>query len=168
MLNLDTATISDLPAAGRIHGQDFIVERASFQNGTLTLREGTRGPVDFGITINFSGAQAEALAAQTINVTTNTDEAARVTLRWNNDVNSGRNSFDSGYAMRLEFGLLENNHLPGKIYLCTPDAEKSYLLGTFTVRGPQTQTAQTKVKRGCLESRRARRDGLTGLVFLAA
>ncbi|MGA3142876.1 MAG: hypothetical protein ABSF10_07510 [Verrucomicrobiota bacterium] len=133
MLNLDTATISDLPAAGRIHGQDFIVERASFQNGTLTLREGTRGPVDFGITINFSGAQAEALAAQTINVTTNTDEAARVTLRWNNDVNSGRNSFDSGYALRLEFGLLENNHLPGKIYLCTPDAEKSYLLGTFTV-----------------------------------
>jgi hypothetical protein len=122
-----------LPAAGRIHGQDFIVERASFQNGTLTLREGTRGPVDFGITINFSGAQAEALAAQTINVTTNTDEAARVTLRWNNDVNSGRNSFDSGYALRLEFGLLENNHLPGKIYLCTPDAEKSYLLGTFTV-----------------------------------
>ncbi len=131
MLNLDAATIPDLPAAGRIHGQDFIVERASFQNGTLTLRAGTRGLVDFGITINFSGAQAEALTAQTINVTTNTDEAARVTLRWNNDVNSGRNSFDTGYALRLEFGLLGNNHLPGKIYLCTPDAEKSYLLGTF-------------------------------------
>jgi|ERR1035437_1347505 DNA-directed RNA polymerase subunit RPC12/RpoP len=133
MLNLEAATIPDSPAAGRIHGQDFIVERASFQNGTLTLRRGTRGPVDFGITINFSGAHAEALATQSINVTTNTDEAARVTLRWDNDANSGRNSFDTGYALRLEFGLLDNNHLPGKIYLCTPDAEKSYLLGTFTV-----------------------------------
>jgi DNA-directed RNA polymerase subunit RPC12/RpoP len=134
MLNLEAATIPDLPAAGRIHGQDFIVERASFQNGTLTLRRGTRGPVDFGIIINFSGAQVGALAAQTINVTTNTDEAARVTLRWDNDVNSGRVNFDTGYALRLEFGLLDNNsHMPGKIYLCTPDAEKSYLSGTFSI-----------------------------------
>jgi DNA-directed RNA polymerase subunit RPC12/RpoP len=138
-LNLDAATIPDSPAAGRIHGEDFIIERASFQNGTLTLREGTRGSVDFGITINFSGARIEALVAQTVNVTTNTEEAARVTLRWNNDANSGRVSFNSGYAMRLEFGILENNHLPGKIYLCTPDAEKSYLLGTFDteVRKPK-------------------------------
>jgi len=138
-LNLDTAAIPDSPAAGRIHGQDFIVERASFQNGTLTLRAGTHGPVDFGITINFSGAQVEALTAQTINVTTNTDEAARVTLRWSNDANSGRVSFGVGYALRLEFGLLDNNHLPGKIYLCTPDAEKSYLRGTFDtdVRRPK-------------------------------
>ena len=144
MLNLDAAAIPDSPAAGRIHGQDFIIERASFQNGTLTLREGTRGSVDFGITINFSGARIEALVAQTVNVTTNTEEAARVTLRWNNDANSGRVSFDSGYAMRLEFGILENNHLPGKIYLCTPDAEKSYLLGTFDteVRKPNKPPKQ--------------------------
>src|SRR5208337_632800 len=84
-LDLEAASIPTTPAAGRIHGQDFIVERASFQNGTLTLRRGTHGPVDFGVTINFSGAQAEALAAQAINVTTITDEAARVTLRWSND-----------------------------------------------------------------------------------
>ena len=139
MLNLEAAAIPDSPAAGRIHGENFIVERANFQNGTLTLRRGTHGPVDFGVTINFSGALAEALVAQTINVTTNTDEAARVTLRWDSDANSGRISFNSGYAMRLEFGRLDNNRLPGKIYLCTPDAEKSYLLGTFTadVRKPK-------------------------------
>jgi DNA-directed RNA polymerase subunit RPC12/RpoP len=138
-LNLEEATIPATPAAGRIHGQDFVIERASFQNGTLTLRQGTRGPVDFGITINFSGALAEALANQTINITTNTEEAARVTLRWSGDADSGRNSFNAGYAMRLEFGSLENNHLPGKIHLCTPDAEKSYLLGAFTaeVRKPK-------------------------------
>ena len=38
LLALGAATIPDAPAAGRIHGQDFITERASFQNGTLTLR----------------------------------------------------------------------------------------------------------------------------------
>ena len=131
-LDLEGAAIPDAPAAGRIHGRDFIVERANFQNGTLTLREGSRGPVDFGLTINFSGAQAEALAGQTIHVGTNT-EAARVTLRWSNDANTGRASFKSGYAMRLEFGLPEGSRMPAKIYLCAPDAEKSYLLGTFTV-----------------------------------
>ena len=113
MLNLDAATIPDLPVVGRIHGQDFIVERASFQNGTLTLRRGTHGPVDFGVTINFSGAQAEALAAQVISVSTNTDEAARVTLRWDTDVNSGR-EIHSGHALRLEFGLLTTIICRGK------------------------------------------------------
>jgi DNA-directed RNA polymerase subunit RPC12/RpoP len=131
-LNLDRATnFPAVPLAGRIHALDFIVERAYFQNGILTLREGARGPLEFGCTINFSGAQAEALSGQTINVTTNADTAARVSLRWKNDADSGRDNFASGYAMRLEFGALANNHLLGKIYLCTPDAEKSYLLGIF-------------------------------------
>ena len=138
-LDLNDATIPDTPVAGRIHGQDFIVDRANFQNGTLTLRRGSRGPVEFGLTINFSGAMAEALASQTVTISTNTEEAARVTLRWSGDANSGRDSYNTGYAMRLEFGALENNRLPGKIYLCTPDAEQSYLLGTFNaeVRRPK-------------------------------
>jgi DNA-directed RNA polymerase subunit RPC12/RpoP len=131
-LNLDGVTnLPDTPAAGRIHALDFIVERANFQNGILTLRTGARGPLDFGCTINFSGAQAEALSGQTIHVTTNADTAARVTLHWKSDADSGRDNFTNGYAMRLEFGTLANNRLPGKIYLCTPDAEKSYLMGTF-------------------------------------
>src|SRR5580692_2006962 len=42
MLALGTNPIPDGPVAGRIHGQDFIMERATFQNGSLTLREGTK------------------------------------------------------------------------------------------------------------------------------
>jgi hypothetical protein len=44
-----------------------------------------------------------------------------------------RDNFDGGYAMRLEFGALANNRMPGKIYLCTPDETKSYIAGTFNV-----------------------------------
>jgi DNA-directed RNA polymerase subunit RPC12/RpoP len=131
MLMLDTNTIPDSPVAGRIHAQNFIVERATFQNGNLTLRQGTHG-AEFGAIINFSGATPEQLSGKTINVTTNAEKAAKVTLRWKDD--SGKEqkvNFDSGYALRLEFGELANNHLPGKIYLCIPDDEKSYLLGSF-------------------------------------
>jgi DNA-directed RNA polymerase subunit RPC12/RpoP len=129
MLNLDAATIPDLPAAGRIHGRDFICDRANLQGGALTLR----GATDLGATINFGGVLPEALAGQSINVATNAEKAARVILRWKEGNLSLRENFTNGYALRIEFGLLDNNHLPGKVYLCMPDAEKSYLLGTFTV-----------------------------------
>ena len=132
MLALGTNSIPDAPVAGRIHGADFIVERATFQNGSLTLRQGTKGAVDFGVVINFSGAEAEDLSGKTINVMTNAEKAARVSFRWKDDAGTVQKpNFDAGYALRLEFGSLQKNRLPGKIYLCTPDNEKSYLLGSF-------------------------------------
>jgi len=132
MLELTNA-IPGSPVAGRIHGLDFLMERASFQGGSLAFRAGAHGPMEFGLVINFSGAQAESLSGKSINVTTNAEKAARVTLRWK-DANGTvqKPGFDTGYALRLEFGELANNRLPGKIYLCLPDAEKSYVLGSFT------------------------------------
>ena len=128
-----TNAIADSPVAGRIHAQDFIVERASFStNGTLTLRGGTTKQFEFGCAVNFGGAQAESLAGQTLNVMPDADQAAKITLRWKDASGAvQKENFTNGYAMRLEFGVLANNRLPGKIYLCLPDMEKSYLLGSF-------------------------------------
>jgi regulation of enolase protein 1 (concanavalin A-like superfamily) len=131
-LMLDSNTIPDGPVFGLIHGQDFIMDRASFQNGSLTLRAGTRGPVELGVSINLSGALAEELSGKTLNVTTNAEKAAKVTLRWKDETGTVQKpGFDGGYALRLQFGTLANNRLPGKIQLCLPDPEKSYLLGSF-------------------------------------
>jgi len=124
----------DSPVAGRIHAQNFLIERASFStNGVLSIRANARGPFEFGATIHFPGAQPESLSGQKINVTSNTDRAARVQLRWKNEAGDvQRMDFTNGYALRLEFDTLANNRLPGKIYLCTPDTEKSYLAGKFS------------------------------------
>ena len=131
-LVLGTNALPETPVAGRIHGLDFIVERCTLQNGSLMLRAGTKGPVEFGVFVNFSGAQPEALAGQTINVSTNAEKAAKVSLRWKDAAGVvQKTNYDAGYALRLEFGALANNHLPGKIYLCTPDTERSYMLGNF-------------------------------------
>ncbi len=132
-LALNTNAIPDAPVAGRIHAQDFVVERASFStNGTLTLRAGTKGTLEFGAQINFGGAPAESLSGQTLNVAADADKAAKILLRWKDAAGEVQKAnFDSGYALRLEFGSLANNRLPGKIWLCLPDAEKSYLLGSF-------------------------------------
>ncbi len=140
MLSLGTNAIPDSPAAGRIHGQDFIVERASFHKGSLMLRAGTHGPVEFGLFINFNGAQPDALSGQTINVTTNAEKATHVSLRWKDASGAvQKENYHVGYALRLEFGELANGRLPGKIYLCLPDEAKSYIAGKFTaeIRKPQ-------------------------------
>jgi len=145
MLNLEGMKIPDAPAAGRIHGQDFIVEDASFRYGTLLLRAGMEGRLlDTGIAINFNGAPVEALMAQTINVTTNTEAAAQVMLIWKNKTSAGRVDFNRGYVMQLDFGVVINNRLPGKIYLCTPDAEKSYLVGTFDAEVHRTKSVRPR------------------------
>ena len=135
MLSLDAVTIPDSMVAGRIHGRDYICDRAILQGGTLTLR----GAADLGATINFGGVLPEALAGQSINVATNAEKAARVILRWKEGNLSLRENFTNGYALRIEFGLLDNNHLPGKVYLCMPDAEKSYITGNFNaeIRKPK-------------------------------
>jgi hypothetical protein len=145
ILTLADAVIPEATVAGRIHGQNFITERAAFQNGVLTLRSGTKGPLEFGMQINFSGAPAESLAGQTINVSTNADKAAHVQLRWKSPAGEvQKDNYDAGYALRVEFGALANNHLPGKIYLCLPDAEKSYLMGTFNADARKPKPKQPK------------------------
>ncbi len=139
MLKLDTAVIPNSTAAGRIHGQNFIVERASLQNGTLTLRYGTRGAVAQGVLVNFGGTQPEALAGQSLNVITNTPTAARVTLIWQDGGKTARENLDGGYALRLNFGEISGTRLSGKIYFCAPDETKSYVAGTFNadIRRPR-------------------------------
>jgi DNA-directed RNA polymerase subunit RPC12/RpoP len=138
-LVLGSTGIPNSPVVGRIHGQDFIVEQAVFQTGLLELWLGTRRSLELGMVINFSGAPAEELSGKTINVMTNAGKAAQVTLRWKDAGGTVQKAdFDTGYALRLEFGAMANDHLPGKIYLCTPDAQKSYLVGSFNadVRPP--------------------------------
>jgi DNA-directed RNA polymerase subunit RPC12/RpoP len=135
MLNLDSMTnFSDATAAGRIHGQNFICDRAFLQNGTLTLRAGTHGPVDFGVQINFGGAQPEALAGQSLNIGTNAPMAARITLHWLDGGQAVTEDLEGGYAMRLDFGQVSSNRISGKIYFCAPDEMKSYIVGTFNAQ----------------------------------
>ena len=132
LMTLEDAMIPNSTGVGRIHGQDFIIERAIFQNGTLTLRDGAHGPIESGVQINFSGAQPEALSGQSLDIIADTNKSARVTLHWRApDGTPQKASYDDSYAMRLEFGALTNSRLTGKIYLCTPDPEKSYVMGKF-------------------------------------
>jgi len=132
MMNLAAAEMPDVPAQGRIHGQDFITDRAVLQNGTLTLRRGRTGPFTLAFQVNFGGVQPEALAGQSLNIATNAPMAARVILNWQDGDHAAKEIFQGGYAMRLTFGQASGNRLPGTIYFCAPDDAKSYVMGSFS------------------------------------
>jgi hypothetical protein len=126
-LHLAEVEIPDAPAAGRIHGLDFLSQRATLQGGRLELRQGGTA-----LTIQLFAKQGEDLAGQSINIETSRTNSPRVTLRWKDEEEkSATKNIREGYALRLEFGQATNARMPAKIYLCTPDDAKSYVAGTF-------------------------------------
>jgi len=151
-LRLKDVKTPETPAAGRIHGRDFLLQRATLQGGTLNFRQGTTWPPELGLTVNLFANRGEDLAGQSIQIEANRTNAPRVTLRWKNDQDQpATKTIRKGYALRLEFGQVSGTRLPGKIYLCTPDDAKSYVAGTFTAEirkpsPPQTTSTQPKPK----------------------
>ena len=139
-LDLTAAEFPDQPAAGKVHGQDFTVESAVLQNGTIMLRQGPGNFGDRSIGIITFAKPGESLAGKTYDVSTNADFSnglpphVRLTWRIPNAPRPRARSFGSGYAMKLELGAADDEgKIPGKIYLCLPDGDKSYVAGTFTL-----------------------------------
>lgn len=130
-LDLADVKIPDANVAGRIHGRDFNYQRAFLQGGHLSLRHGSSGLTDLGVGIYLFAKAAEDLGGQTVNIDTNRDRGPRVQLRWKDDAQGRMENFTNGYAMRLEFGPVANGRISGKIYLSTPDDEKSAIAGVF-------------------------------------
>lgn len=131
-LNLDAMMIPDSPVAGQIHGKALVPERVILDGGALTLRTANPGPPEVGVSIYLHANRSEELAGQSVNIKSDSGNAPWVNLRWKEEQGQPvTETVKNGYAMRIEFGQLAGNHLPGKIYLCAPDDTKSFLAGTF-------------------------------------
>jgi hypothetical protein len=143
-LDLSNIRIPQTPAAGRIHGEDFLVQRATLQGGTLNFRQGQNWPPELGLTVNLFANRSEDLAGQTIQIEATRADSPRVVLRWKDDAERPlTKSFSAGYALRLEFGRVSGSRMSGAVYLCTPDDAKSYVAGTFTAEIRRPSPAKT-------------------------
>ena len=133
-MDLHNAALPSYAVKGRIQGGNFIGNRAVLQGGTLTLSQGTNRAVVFEITLRLAVRQGEELSGRTIEVTTEQHPPVpQVTLSYAKPGQQGtaRQDFNRGYAMKLVFGQAANGKLPGKIYICLPDPEKSVVAGAF-------------------------------------
>jgi len=137
-LDLTNAVFPDGPAAGKIHGKDFVCRRAVFQNGLLMLRSSADRDAD--ITVNlyvstnvFSTNTIEILSGRNFEAGTNhAGFAPGAWLSWHDGDLLVMERFTNGFALKLEFGAVSSNQLPGRIYLCLPYLAKSCVAGKFT------------------------------------
>jgi hypothetical protein len=131
-LDLEKAVVLDAPAQGRLHGQGFMCEKAILQGGNLTLRQGSQGPADLGITVQFFAQAGEEMSGKTVEITDDRDPPVpAVVLRWKNEDKAATRKFSSGYALKVVFDAAENRHITGTIYLALQDDDKSFVSGKF-------------------------------------
>jgi hypothetical protein len=133
-LNLEGVVIPDSMVTGYVHGKALTPEQVTLDGGTFTLRTADYPPTA-GIAIYLQANRSEDLAGRTIDIRPDSTIGPWVDLRWKDAENLNfSQTFTKGYALRLEFGRVAGGRLPGKIYLCTPDAMKSWLKGAFSAQ----------------------------------
>ena len=141
-LDLANARFPERPASGKIHGTDFTVEMAIFQGSTLILVQTNGSPRGFTLTVPLKGG--ETLSGKTLEVASTATNVTqpRVVMSWKDPVvtNPGIENYAKGYAMKLEFGAGAGGKIPGKIFLCVPDMQQSFVAGDFQIL-PRTPTA---------------------------
>ncbi len=132
-LNLAGADFPEETAAGRIHDRNFFCEHALLQDGTLALRQASRRRPELIVNVYLSATQTQELDGKRFNIQTNdSGTTPRIVLRWREGDLRVAQGFTNGYVMKLEFGPIAGDSMPGKIYLCLPDASRSFVAGTFT------------------------------------
>lgn len=132
-LDLNGSVVPTNRATGRILGQKFTLQRATIQNGTLSLRQGPGWPPDVGVTVLLPRRPAQNFARKEFMITTNfPGKSPRVILRTKDaQQQEVTQSINGGYVMKLQFDAVSDGHLPGRLYLCTPDEARSVVVGSF-------------------------------------
>lgn len=131
-LNLARAIIPEAPASGAVNGRGFKLERATIQQGRLDLRQGLKWPPDVGVSVHLFAERSEDLARRSVVIEASRTNAPRMILRWKDTQGKAvTETFQQGYALKVEFGTVASNRLPGKIFIAFPDEPRSYAAGTF-------------------------------------
>src|SRR3954447_3850824 len=143
--DVSKATAPDAAAAGKVVGREFTPNEIKYDANmhVLRFRLGKKDELsDAEIVIDLSklvkGEKAGSVPEgktfeQAINAPLTTKPQPSYTIYYRKEPGKGIPDVipESRAAMKLEFGERKGDVLPGKIYLCLPDKDKSYVAGTF-------------------------------------
>ena len=133
-------TAPDAPAVGLIRGKEFKPDSATLQNGNLELRQGAGVFPEAQVSMMFLIKGNGPVENQTIMIAPNVAKSGgKPHVRIASMDKGGRvpstEAFLDKYALKVTFGTKEaNGDIPGTIYLCTPDANHSFVAGSFTAK----------------------------------
>lgn len=133
MTNLAEAVIPTNAAYGTITTNEFKYDTARVDNGILALRMGTNVMPDMELGVFFGMKPGENLTGKTIDVNPQSRAAPRVWKKWKVEGKTAlqQKVYSKGYTMKLQFGEVSEDRVPGKLYLCLPDEEQSVVAGSF-------------------------------------
>lgn len=126
------------PAAGKLFGQPFApkaFELSRIGSRTLTLCQGDEFNPDLQFKVALAAGKDENFSGRTFEIGTDTGPgtlSVSATRKGAEGSLPETKVYSEKLALRLEFGTEDGGQLPGKIYLCLPDATKSFVAGTFT------------------------------------
>ncbi len=113
------------PLSGKMLGADFQPDRVELINTGLSLHSGNDWVLIFltlkpGQDLYEFGPNDPPGQAPAIHLHIHSTNPPQATV------------FQTGYALRVEFGQLKDGKRTGKLYLCLPDERKSAIAGSFT------------------------------------
>ena len=113
--------------------------------------QGTAPPYDLGFGVDLVARQGKELSGKTVEIAPDRTNAPRVGWRWKDEQQQlVTQIISNGYLLKVTFGQATNGHMPGKIYICLPDADKSFAAGTFDAeirQPPQPKPGSPKPRR---------------------
>jgi len=133
----DKHVIPETAATGKLRGKTFTPDRVELEGNRLSLRQGK----DF-----FADLEISMFLSDKLKLAEGVKVVVRPTTKWTAGIPSlhvssreGKNLPDTkfindDYAMTLELGKPDKGKIPGKIYLCLPDSQRSYVVGTFVAQ----------------------------------
>jgi hypothetical protein len=138
-LDLDAAKIPEGRANGTLGGTNFVVELARLEkNGqtyVLNVRQGAGAVADRELLIYLRLNPGENFPGHAWTVSKDMKGATvpQVIKRWKANPKYAplQKMFGSGYVMKLEFGALQDDTVPAKIFIALPDTEQSVVAGAF-------------------------------------
>lgn len=132
--DISAEPIPDTPAAGKVNGKEFKVEKATLEDGCLKLRQGEGFPSNleqFGI--DLSGKNIENFSGKSFTVQPSERSGIEISLDYTTE-KAGQlkgKTISQNYTMKLEFGAAKGGKIPGKIHLRLSDEARSFVSGTF-------------------------------------
>jgi hypothetical protein len=109
------------------------------------LYQGKLASPDRDLLVYLHLKPGEKLAGHTWEITPDTKGGPQVWKRWKPDPRYALKpqTYNTGYAMKLELGAVAGGEIPGKIFVALPDTEKSVVAGVFTAETPLPDTPAT-------------------------
>lgn len=132
--NFAQLKLGEQALVGSVNGWDFVGNRAVWRGTKLTLQQrGGSGLRDLDVELDLPVKGGELVAGKSFEASHEHGTLPKpVRILWEDDARQRHSRhFSSDYVLRLEITAVTDTHVSGRIHLCLPDEEQSWVAGRF-------------------------------------